>query len=506
MAFCLSLHAAVPFCSAGQTFDLVVAKPFGPTIKNPDPAKGSNGWYTSEAGVTETLFALDFSMEPIPLLAQSCENTDPTHWTVTLKPVISFHDGTPVTAQAVKWNFDRITNRQSPVYNVLIASLLDLKSIRITNERTLVFETNKANAAFLYDLTSPEASIISPSSGADAFYATGPFRLESMEPGVRMVVNRFDGYWKEKARLGRVCLNIIQNPASRMLAFEAGQIDLAVNFPEIDGARLATNPKVNLYHQPTNRLCFFFVRVKDGPLAEPRIRRALNLAIDRKQLIDHVLYGFGGKAAASIFPEHLPWYNDRLSVHPYDPVKAKTLLDEAGAVDTDKDGIREYNGKPLVLNAWTYEGRASLKPTLELIQVQLQNVGIMTRLRVTKKGSPINSAMERGQVQLNLQMWNVAPQGDPDFFIANVFTSKGVSNFSGYANPEMDRLVRQGKTTFDPQERRKIYNAVQDIIYRDSPVIVLFHKSLVTAANNHVGGYRIHPAEKYLLTPGLYKK
>ena len=106
--------------------------------------------------------------------------------------------------------------------------------------------------------------------------------------------------------------------------------------------------------------------------------------------------------------------------------------------------ILEIKGIPLILNAWTYEGRPALiKPTLELVREQLARVGIALSLKITKKGSPINRAMQKGYVHLNLQMWNTALQGDPDYFISRVFTSGQASNFMGYQNPELERLAKK---------------------------------------------------------------
>jgi peptide/nickel transport system substrate-binding protein len=175
-------------------------------------------------------------------------------------------------------------------------------------------------------------------------------------------------------------------------------------------------------------------------------------------------------------------------------------------MDGNGDGILEIAGQPLVLNMWTYESRAALKPTLELVQAQLLKVGIGSQLKVTRKGAPINQAMRRGEVHLNLQMWNTAPQGDPDFFVSSIFTSDAGSNFMGYHNAELDDLARQGKVTFDPVQRKRIYDRIQEMIYDDCPVIVLFQKSMVSAVHKHVNGYRIHPAERYLVTPRLSRQ
>lgn len=502
---CLLVLSALDVFASGSD-ELIIAKPFGPSVKGPDPAKGSNGWYTNEAGVTETLFVLDFEMNLKPHLVTAFKNISPLLWEITLRKGIRFHDNSPLNAPAVKWSLDRIIDDKSKLFNIRIQKMLDIKTITVKDNDILVFETHKPNAAFLYGLTSPGTGIISPGSSKEKIYGTGPFVLEKVIPKEQMSVCRFDGYWGVKAKLAKVHLKTIRNPSTRMLAFEAGQVDVVTNFPENDLKRIASRKDIRMYHQPTNRLCFFFVRVADGPLADSRVRKAINYAINRQELIDTVLGGVGGQVGASVFPGSLPWRNRNLQPYPYDPDKALKLLFEAGAKDSDGDGILEMGGQPLLLNMWTYEGRASLKPVLELIQAQLHKVGIVTKLKVTQKGSPINQAMRKGEVHLNLQMWNVAPQGDPDFFISNVFTGRAGSNFMGYHNPELDELARIGKVTFDPQERKRIYDRIQKIIYDDSPVIVLFDKSMVSVAYDYVQNYRIHPAEKYLLTPELSRK
>ena len=505
--FVLFLAAPASFnIFASQSDELIIAKPFGPSIKGPDPALGSNGWYTSEAGVTETLFVLDMEMNLKPWLVAEYKNISPLIWEIKLKEGILFHDKTPVNATAVKWSLERIIDRSSKTFNIRTQKMLDIRAITVKDDKTLVFETNKPNAAFLYYLTSPGTAIISSRSSKKNIYGTGPFILEKVVPKEQMLVSRFDDYWGGRGRLSKVQLNIISNPATRMLAFEAGQLDIATNFPENDVKRLSSRKDIHIYSKPTNRLCFLFVRVADGPLKDLKVRRAINYAINRQEIIDTVLAGVGGQAGASIFPETLPWCNRDLPPYPYDPDMTKSLLKEAGALDSNNDGILEIEGRPLILNMWTYEGRASLKPILELLQAQLNRAGIQTNLKVTKTGSPINQAMRRGEVNLNLQMWNSAPEGDPDYFISNVFTGNAGSNFMGYHNEELDQLTEKGKKTFDPAERKIIYDRIQEIIYNESPVVVLFYKTMISAAYDHVGGFRIHPAEKYLLTPDLYRE
>lgn len=164
----------LPVNSSNSGNKLVVGKPFGLSAVVPDPAKGYNGWYLSEAGVTETLFALDFEMQLQPLLAASSRQLDPLSWEVSLKQGIQFHDHSPLNAEAVKWSLERIINPDSEVFNKRLQGLLDISSITVQDEQTLLFRTKSPNAAFLYNLTAPGTAILSPASNTKRFFGTGP--------------------------------------------------------------------------------------------------------------------------------------------------------------------------------------------------------------------------------------------------------------------------------------------------------------------------------------------
>ena len=495
--FCLILCLAASIALAADP--LIIAKPFGPSGTVLDPAKASNGWYASESGITETLFVIDVNMQLQPWLASGFQNISPLIWEIQIRDNVFLHNHEPLIALGVKQSLERLIDERSAGFNKRIQGLLDIESMEVTGAHTLVVKTYHPNAAFLYNLTSPETGIVD--MAGDRFAATGPFQLEKIVPNEKTVVTAFPEYWGGKPKLARAELFVIKNPVSRMLAFESGKIDICTNFPERDAVRLmAKKGRSRIQTLSTARLCFFFVRVKDGPLADPLIRNALNFAIDREQILTSVLGGVGGTMATSVFPAILPWCNTRLVPHGHDLEKAVALLEKAGALDRDRDGIREKDGKPLCLEMWTYETRAALKPTLELIKSQLLRVGIDARIRVTKKGSPINQAMRQGRVHLNLQMWNSAPQGDPDAFLSDLFVTGARSNFMGYSNPELDKLIRKARACFDAAERVRMYNRIQEIIYKENSVIVLFHKSMVTALSDRVRNYQIHPAEKYLLT------
>ncbi|MFH0924796.1 MAG: ABC transporter substrate-binding protein [bacterium] len=485
--------------SLANNGEINIATPFGFSTVNLDPAQGWNGWYCNEAGITETLFMLDRDMNLKPLLAESYNNISPNIWAVSLKKNIKFHDGSPVTTETVKWSIERIIHKESKYFNERIQNFLDIKSIKLIDDYTVQFETISPNAPFIYYLAEPGTGIISPSGTDDKIYGTGPFMVENLKPKEELTVIRNTQYWGDAPKFSRVHFKYVTNPQTRMLAFESGQVDMAFSFPENDVKRLKSNKDMNSIYSPTNRLCFFFVQTKSGPLKSPLIRKALNYAIDRQEIVNTVLAEIGGEAAYSIYPRYSIWSNKNLSPYCYDPNLARQLLKKADVKDKNKDGLLELDDKPIVLNMWTYESRPALKLTLELIQDQLKRIGIASKIRITQNSTSINEAMKKGEVDLNLQMWNVLPQGDPHSFVSSIFISDSEMNIMGYKNNELEAIIKKGKTSFDLQKRRDIYNRIQKIANEDLPVIPLFHKSMVVAMHNNIKNFRIHPAEFYLL-------
>jgi peptide/nickel transport system substrate-binding protein len=505
----LLLGGVLGFPSLVSAFDdkvLTIAMPLGPSIRNVDPAVGWNSTIASQSGITETLAVLDSQLNLKPWLAESYRNLTSTIWEVKLRQDVKFHDGLPMDAKAAKWSFDRIIDEKSKTFNVRAQKRLDLKSISVIDDYTLNFETNNACAFFLYKLASPDTAIISPRSNPMVIYGTGPYMLSSCVPKEKMDVCRFDDYWRGKPKLGKIHFKYVLDTQTRMLAFESGQVDIATDFPETDAQRIQSRDGVKILHRVTHRLCFFFVRVKDGPLANGLVRKALNHAINRQEIVDTVLSGLGGEVAASIYPRSFLWYNNDLTPNSYDPRGAREYLFKAGAVDSNGDGILELNGRDLLLNLWTYEGRPVLRLTAELVQAQLRNVGIGTRIRVTQKSSAIDRAMSRGDVQLNLQLWNVCPQGEPNYFISLVLADDAELNCMGYANPKLNDLFKEASSTFSLEEGKNLYHRIQQIISDDSPVIPLFYESQVVAIRDYVRNLQIHPAEIYFVSSELSRE
>lgn len=497
LAATLSLLPLGSFPAAAQT--MTVAYPFGVETDVPDPRAGFNGWFTNRAGVTETLMGLDHDMALFPRLAQTIEALDETTWRVTLREGLVFHDGTPVDADAVVASIAAVGNPDHPGHNPRSWSLLGLASITAEDAGTVVFRTEAPNADFAHALADANLAIVGEPSEVFPINATGPFIFREAVPNELIRVEANPDFRDGAPRLAELRFVVIPDAATASLAFEAGEVDIVTNVSEADFPRLAARDDVQAHTAATTRLFFLIPNTASGPLADARIRRAVSLGIDRDAIVAAALNGVGGVAAGTIFPASMPWAADLAPI--YDPARAAALLDEAGA--TLQGGRRMWQGAPLELSLWTYEGRAVLRPTAELVQAFMAQLGISVSIRIAEYEAN-NDALRSGEADLTLQAWGTAPQGNPGYFPETLLASTGGHNLSGWANTDVDRLLAEGRNTFDADPRLAIYHEVQRIaIEEEAALIPLFHSTQLSVARPQVLGFRIHPSEVYLAHPEL---
>ena len=480
--------------SPAHANSLTITTTWGPNAEVPDPRAGYNGWMSNQTGVTETLMGIDYDLNLYPRLAKSIDQSAPTTWRVTLKSDVKFHDGTALTAQAVVDAVAAILEEENTAYNARIAKLLDLAAMSTDGDSVAIFETNSPNAAFPWTLSEPGIAILGAASDEFPINATGPYIFREAIPDqlYRAVANA--EYRLGEPGLDEVRVVISGDPATAALAFEAGEVDMVINYPESDFDRIQ-NAGAQGFSAPTARLYFYTVNAASGPLSNPLIRRAVSIAIDRQGIVDAALSGVGGVPAGSIYPDGKGWSAEIAAE--YDPEQAEALLAEAGAVK--EGGKWMLDGAPLEIDIVTYSSRAALPPTAELTQAFLQAIGVNANVRVGEYGAS-NDEISAGTADLFLQAWVTTPQGDPGAVLEALLKSDGGSNSGQYNNSELDDLLDKGRTTFDHDARKAIYNKAQEIIAADAAMIPVFHVSQVNVARKGLSGYAVHPTETYWVT------
>ncbi|MEM7519416.1 MAG: ABC transporter substrate-binding protein [Pseudomonadota bacterium] len=488
----VSLSAALPL--AAQDKDLTIAVGFITSDELPDPRAGYNGWMSNQTGVTETLMGIDYELNLYPRLAENVAQAAPTTWRVTLRNGLTFHDGSSVTAQAVVDAILPILDEGHPGHNKRIANLLDVASITTDGESVVVFETNSANAAFPWTLSEPGIAILGAPSDAFPINGTGPYIFREAVPDQLYRVEANANYRLGTPGFEEVRVVGIPDPGASALAFEAGEVDMVINYPETDFGRIQETGAMG-FAAPTARLYFYTVNAANGPMANPLIRRAVSAAIDRSGVVAAALSGVGGVPAGTVYPAGMGWAADIGAT--YDPAAAEALLAEAGAVK--EGGTWMLDGAPLEIDIVTYSSRAALPTTAQLTQAFLQAIGVTANVTVGEYGAS-NDAIAAGDADMFLQAWVTTPQGDPGAVLEALLKSTGGSNSGGYNNPELDQLLADGRTTFDGDARKEIYDRVQQIIADEAAMIPVFHVSQTNVARAGLTGYAVHPTETYWLT------
>ena len=213
--------------------------------------------------------------------------------------------------------------------------------------------------------------------------------------------------------------------------------------------------------------------LQDARFADARVRRALDRAIDKPAILGGVLYGLGAVATGP-YPQESWAYDPEVTPAPYDREAAKALLAEAGWQDRDGDGWLDRDGQPFRFTLMTNQGNEVRRQVAELIQQQLKPLGIDVKIRIVEWSTFVHEFIDKRRFEAVLLAWNLSR--DPDLYdlFHSSKTKEGEYNFVGYASPEVDRLLVEGRRTFDQAERRRIYRLVHRRLAEDQPYTFLY--------------------------------
>jgi len=434
--------------------------------------------------IYDTLVTLDMQMRLRPGLAVRWLNLGPTAWRFELRRGVTFSDGTPVNARAVKISLERAAKAPRAAGFVGAITQVD-----VVDDYTVVINTGRQFAPLLNHLTSPVAGIISPAA-LDRFreqidrnpVGSGPFLLKEWIPNQRVVLVRNPGYWGRAPYLDEVVFRPIGEESTRYLAFRGGEVDVLSDPPPHLLAQLRRDPTVEVLLSPATRDFRIGFTVTHPVLQDVRVRRAIALAIDRASLVKFVAEGLAREAECGIIPPELMRTNPCVNVE-YDLNKARAALAEAGKADG------------FDLDLWTPEGRYLRdKAIAEAIQQQLAKVGIRTRLRVLEWGAYLN-ALGRHEAQAFIIGWGFTT-GDPATAMRQNFWSRSAFNYSNYQNPDLDRMLDDAEAEFNPARRAQLYQRMTEILLvRDIVGKEIYHKNNIYAVRRRVHNFGAHPLE-----------
>ncbi|OGC23836.1 hypothetical protein A3J90_00885 [candidate division WOR-1 bacterium RIFOXYC2_FULL_37_10] len=498
--FILVLMALVVFSSIGfADYDpngkLVFSLGGEVSVLNPILSTDSSS-SAVEGVIFSGLTKINESLEVVPDMAKSWTvSSDGKIWTFYLRRDIKWHDGVHFTAEDVKFTFDSILN---PKVNSIRRSsyIIDGKPIKfnVINKYTIQAILPKPFAPFLVSTGIGiipkhlyEKGDINTSSYNRKPIGTGPFRFSKWKTGDYIEVVRNKDYYGGSPLLSSIIYRIIPDENATLIALESGQIDTA-GIPPKDFARMKKVKGINLFEYDT--LLYTYLGLNnDNPLfSDKRVRQALAYAVDKDQIISLVLKKLGSKAYSPSHP--VSWaYSDDVSKFSYDTKKANDILKKAGWYFS-KDGLRYKDRKRFEFTCLVNQGNKEREKAAIILQQQFKKVGVKMNIRVMEWAALLkilNSPTAPKKFDAIIMGWSLGLDPDGYSIWHSSMYPQGF-NFIKYNNPEVDRLLEQGRTTIDKTSRKKIYAKLYKIISADQPYIFLWYPHSIIGVSDRVGG------------------
>jgi peptide/nickel transport system substrate-binding protein len=439
------------------------------------------------------------TLEVEPALATSWDiSEDGTEYTFTLREGVSFHDGTPFNAEAVKFNFDRMLDENHPYHDTgpfpLSFFFGAVEKTEVVDDMTVRFTLNAPYAPFLSNLAYPTGLMVSPAAveahgkefGRNPS-GTGPFKFAEWRSNEAVVVERNDAYWGEAAGTQAVVFRPITDANTRVAEMLAGGIDMMVEVPPTSLGQFQGDG-FSVAEQAGPHVWFLILNAKEGPFADKRVRQAANYAINKEAIVNDVLEGTATVAAGPTPPAFAWAYNEALDPYPYDPEKARALIAEAGV-------------EGATLTFFVTEGGSGMLDPIPMgtaIQADLEAVGFDVKIETYEWNTflgEVNPGLE-GKADMAEMAWMT---NDPDTlpYLAlrsEAWPDKGGFNSGYYANPKVDELLEAARTATDQDERARLYREMQTIVQEDAPWVFVANWKQNAVTSDRVENFGLEPS------------
>ncbi len=448
----------------------------------------------------------DGTLEPEPALARRWEiSDDGRRYTFHLRRDVRFHDGTELDAGAVQFNFERMLNEDHPFHHTgpfPLSFFFDkIESIEVIDRHTIALQLAEPFAPLLSNLAYPTGLMVSPAGvrryGTDYGrrpVGTGPFRFVAWEPRRRVMLERNPDYWGAPARPRVLVFRPLTDSMTRVAELMANGIDMAAELSPDNVALLRDHPRFSVHEQTGPHLWFVILNTRAGPFRDKRVRQAVNYAIDKRALVDHVLQNTATVAAGPV-PRAFGWaYDDTVEPYPYDPEHARALLREAGF----GAGV----GVRLVVPT---SGSGMLAPVqmAAAIQGNLAGVGMDVSIETYEWNTflaKVNRGLE-GLADMAEMAWMT---NDPDTLPYLALRSGATPELGGfnsgyYENPRVDALIERARTTTDRDQRARLYRELQRIVHQDAPWVFVASWRQNVVTTGRLKGFALQPSFFLLL-------
>lgn len=480
----LFLSLFIPSCTrepeVKRPFDITVG--FGADAKRLLPLLASDSASGEISGlIFNGLTKYDKDINIIGDLAESWEvKRNGLEIIFHLRKNVRWHDGVEFTADDVVFTYKTVTDPKVPTpygsnYGpVEKVEAVDKYTVRVTYKEPYAPALESWGMGIIPKHILEGKDITSEEFNRKPI-GTGPYRLKEWVTGQKIVLEAFDDYFEGRPNINRYIARIIPDQATTFLELKFGGIDyMALTPPQY---KLQTDtPLFKRYFQrfrfPAFGYTYLGYNLQDQRFADKRVRLALSHAINKKDIIDGVLLGYGTPCTGPFPPES--WaYNPEVKDIEYNPEKAKRLLIEAGW-RIGKDGIFYKNGRPFRFTVLVNQANDVRIKTAQIIKENLKKIGVIMDIKVLEWQAMLHEFIDKRRFEAVILGW--ALSRDPDIYDIwhSSKTKEGEFNFISYKNEEVDRLLIEGRKTFDIEKRRRIYHEIHRILAEEQPVTFLF--------------------------------
>lgn len=415
----------------------------------------------------------------IPGLAESWEiSEDGLTITFSLRKGVTFHNGREMTAEDVKFSFERLKNEESP----RSGDYANIVEINVLDDYTIEFVTENLNVSLLSDFAYPWAAIVAEEAEADLRnkpIGTGPFKLEEWIPQQQLVLTKNENHY-DPAFLDKVTFKIMPDATSRVSALQAGELDIISVTGDLV-SQFEGNDSFTIIENETNAIQLMAMNLENEALADVRVRQAINYAVNKEALIETVWWGYG-QEIGSHYPPMLKEYVDTTDVIRYDPERAKELLADAGYAD----GLELDMYLPAPYQAYVDAG--------QIIADELQKVGITVNIEIVEWGVWLEDIYKNRQYDLTV----VGHTGrlDPYILLARYHTDSA-ENYFNYSNDRVDEILTLVTKEVDEEKRLALYQEIQEILAEEVPALYIQSPIELVVTASDVAGYVSYPIDIY---------
>jgi len=472
-----------------------------------EPTENYFGWVVMRYGVGECLTKFDKKMNTVGWLCDKWSvSDDKLTWTFHINDKAVFSNGNKVTGEAVKKSIERTFKMAKRAQ-----SMFAYESIKADGQNVMI-KTKTPIVTLPGMLGDPLFIIVDADASAKVDtrkmgpICTGPYVTESFTKA-KFVGVRNEKYWNGAVPFKKLEVPSIDDPNTRAMALQKGEIDIAVNVSSGDMPLFRGKDKFSVSEIPSLRVVQARLNVrKDRPLGDPALRHALIKALDRETYAKALLKGTFSPGAPYMANSTDYGYNDLYAANPdkFNVEEAKKALAAAGYKDTNGDGYVEKNGngKNVELDYIFYSSRAELPVYAEATQASAKAVGIKINLKPLDYN--ITDKMSReGKYDLSISNVLCMQAGDPEVYMNMYLKTGQEQNGGGYSNPEFDKLSNQLGTEFDPAKRKALVIDMQKIIMNDGAAIIYGTPLTNMVSSKAVTGAEIFPCDYYWFTTDI---